>query len=385
MWQINCENEAQPLLRAHRWTGGNPSCFAEVPVPAAANLKPGIDNHLKITVSDDKLVTTYINGELVDVRYGDFPLGGLGFRQGFSDKSGNRLEIALFDNIRVSSVPDGKVMLECDFEEGNPFYGGELRDGRLRVVGVQGGDRYAWSRLIGNDVHFTMEADLTLVEDDLCYVFSHLDGNNYYMWALNIFDGAKPRIRHHVFTNGQLNWNDSEFNQFTKAQIKNTPHHMLIEVNGGFVDTFIDNTLVDRYLDFSSNLTYGKVGFRIDSSSQQKDEAYIDNVKVTEYDAEGNADVVLFDDFEPGSPSWFPDGNVVEHNGSRQLYMIHPQGGLIKLMQTDSPELSGINNIIADSKDRRDAKTYSINGIMVDAEKAPRGIYVRDGEKIIIR
>lgn len=274
--------------------------------------------------------------------------------------------------------------MACDFEDENPFYGGELRDGKLRVEGVRGGDRYAWSRLMGNDVWFTMEADLTLVEDDLCYVFSHLDEGNYYMWALNIFDGAKPRIRHHVFANGGLNWNDSEFNQFTKAQIKNTPRHMLIEVKGGFIDTYIDDILVDRFLDFSSNLTYGKVGFRIDSSAQQNDEAYIDNVKVTEYDGDGVGRVVLYDDFEPGTPSWFPDGNIVDHNGSRQLYMVHPTGGLIKLMQADTPAQDGVASIQTDLF-RGDAHTYSMTGVEVNPDTTIPGIYVRDGKKIVIR
>ncbi|MBD5224656.1 MAG: hypothetical protein HDS68_01645 [Bacteroidales bacterium] len=384
MWQINCEDEARPLLRPHRWMGGDPSCMAEVPIPAEASVTPGTDNHLKIVVTDEKHADTYINGVLVDMRDGDFPLGGLGFRQGFSDKSGNRLEIALFDNISVTADPEGTVLMECDFEEENPFYGGELRDGTLRVVGVQGGDRYAWSRLLGEYVWFTMEADLTLVEDDLCYVFSHLDNSNYYMWALNIFDGSKPRIRHHIFTNGALNWNDSEFSQFTKAQIKNTPRHMLIEVKGGFIDTYIDDMMVDRFLDFSSNLTYGKVGFRIDSSSQQNDEAYIDNVKVTEYNAGGEGTVVLFDDFEPGSPRWFPDGNVVEHDGSRQLHIVHPTGGLIKMVQVDEPVVDGIAAVAAENVAVA-GRTYSMTGVEVNPDASVPGIYVRDGKKIVIR
>lgn len=384
MWQINCENEEQPLLRPHRWMDGNPSCMAEVPVPAEANLRTGTDNHLKIVVTGDKHAETYINGVLVDIRDGQFPLGGIGFRQGFSDKSGNRLETALFDNISITEIPAGNVLLSCDFEGENPFYGGELRDGRLRVEGVRGGDRYAWSRLIGNDVWFTMEADLTLVEDDLCYVFSHLDEGNYYMWALNIFDGAKPRIRHHVFANGGLNWNDSEFDNFSKAEIKNVPRHMLIEVRDGFIDTYIDDVLVDRYLDFSNNLTYGKVGFRIDSSSQQNDEAYIDNVKVTEYDISGVGTVVLHDDFEDGSPRWFPDGDIVEHDGSRQLHMVHPTGGLIKLVQADEPVLSGVAETWRDVKPGN-GRTYTMTGMEVSGDAALPGIYVRDGKKVVIR
>lgn len=384
MWQVNCEDPSNPLLRPHRWTNGNPECYANVPVPAAAGLSTDRQNTLKIIVTDNKHAETYINDVLVDVRDGDFPLGGIGFRQGFCDKLNNRLEIADFDNIKLTTTPDNSVLLDCDFEGENPFYGGELTNGKLRVTGVVGGDRYAWSRMIGRNKWFTMEADLTLVEDDLCYIFSHLDDANYYMWALNIFDGQKPRIRHHIFTNNQLKWNDSEFNQFSKYEIKNKQHHMLIEVKNGFIDTYIDEELVDRYLDFSSNLKYGKVGFRIDSSSLQNDEAYIDNVTVTRYNAEGASEITLFDDFEPGTPSWFPDGNVVEHDGSNQLYIVHPTGGLIKLIQAEKPvENSSINNIYS-TKDGIENHTFSLTGVEVNPSTAIPGIYVQNGKKIII-
>lgn len=383
MWQINNESYANPMLRPHRWDNGNPALLDEVSMRGKVDLTSAPVHKLRIVVSGDSVCSTYIDNVMVDSRKGDFHPGLLGFRQTHSDASAT-YESAFFDNIRVTSNEDGSVLYANDFSGDNTFSYGDILDGRLYVKGAMDIDRYAWE-CRHNDVWFTVEADMTLVKDDVAFIFSHLNDGDYYMWAVNCFDGAEPRIRHHVFDGGALDWNDFIFRQYSKDEILGTERHVTIEVKGALVKTYIDGVLVDSYVSFSDKLVPGMVGVRIDTTGPQCDDAYIDNIRVTEYAPDGTAEEKLFDDFEPDSPRWFPDAMIEDVDGNAKMH-ICGDNVLYKWMQVESPVKDLVDGVIVEGQSAP-AEFYNIQGIPVSAPS--QGIYiVRHGgsvSKVVVR
>lgn len=370
MWQINNESYANPMLRPHRWDNGNPSLLGEVSMRGKVDLMSNPVHKVRISVAGDSICSTFIDDVLVDKRKGKFAPGHIGFRQTHSDASGT-YESAFFDNIRITSNEDGTVLYSDDFSGENTFSYGDIIDGRLYVKGAMDVDRYSWNWK-HNDVWFTLEADMTLVKDDVAFVFSHLNDDDYYMWAVNVFDGNEPRIRHHTFDGGRLDWNDHIFNQYTKDEILGTEHHVTVEVKGARINTYIGEKLVDTYLSFSDKLKPGHVGFRIDTRSEQRDDAYIDNVKVVEYDADGTPVEKLFDDFEPNTPRWFPDVLIEEVDGNCKMH-IYGDNVLYKWMQTDSPVLDGIVSV-EENEASVDVEYFNLQGMPV--ANPSRGLYI---------
>lgn len=370
MWQINMEDRNNPRIRPHRWFDGGVSVLGEVSMAGKVNLDDDSMHKLKIVVENGVRAITYIDDVAVDEREGQFPMGMIGFRQTHSDVS-NSIEAAYFDNIKVTELPNGTVMMDEDFSEKNPFSSGVLKEGMLYVAGTMTTDNYAWG-VPQKDIHFSVEADITLIKDDIAIVFAEQAPDTYYMWAVNCFDGAKPRIRHHIFTYGQLSWNDAEFNEFSKAQILGTEHHVKIEVEGAYIRTFIDDKLVDTYMDWSDNLKPGLIGFRIDTQAEQRDDAYIDNVSVKEYDGD-TATETLFDDFEPGSPRWFRDVTVEEVNGNHKMH-IYGDRVLLKWMQLLEPEMPEISTLSGITADSDEAEYFNLQGIRVANPQG--GIYI---------
>ena len=127
-------------------------------------------------------------------------------------------------------------------------------------------------------------------------IFSATTANTYHMWQINANDNPNPAVRHHVYINGNLTWNDSQFTQFTKADITGHLHHYRIEVEGDKIYTYVDGILVDTFTDNSGTAVMGDIGMRVDNNTGE--EAYYDNIVVTRYDESGNATVVLSEDFE---------------------------------------------------------------------------------------
>lgn len=340
MWQINNENPSNPMLRPHRWENGNPMLIAEVPMAGKVDLTEGIHT-LRLVIANNSSCSTYIDGVLVDSRKGNFSEGRIGFRETHSDGAGT-YEAAYFDNIVVTSNnEEATVLYSSDFSNGNPYSDGEIIDGRLYVQGEMTSDHFAWS-CDYNDVWYTLEADMTLMKDDVAFIFSHIDDNNYYMWAVNAFDRDEMLIRRHVFTNGDVWFNDQVFNNFTKGDILGMEHHVKIEVRGALVRTYIDGQLVDSYINFSDKLVQDKVGVRIDTRAEQDDDAYIDNIKVTAYNPDGTSNVVLSDNFEPNTMRWFSDIIIEEVDGDHKMH-IYGDNVLYKWMQLDEPFFDAIH------------------------------------------
>lgn len=371
MWQINVEDKNNPRIRPHRWFDGGVSLLGEVSMAGKVDLNNDDMHHLRIVVENGTHAVTYVDDVLVDERDGQFPMGMIGFRETHSDAS-NSIEAAYFDNVKVTQRPDGTLLMDEDFSASNPFSSGTLQNGMLYVAGTMTFDNYAWG-VPQKDTHFSVEADITLVKDDIAVVFAEQAPDTYYMWAVNCFDGAIPRIRHHIFTYGQLSWNDSEFNQFSKAQILGTERHVKIEVDGAYIKTFIDDVLVDTYMDWSDNLKPGLVGFRIDTQAEQRDDAYIDNVCVKEYDADGNPMQTLFDDFEPGSPRWFRGVIIEEVDGNHKMH-IHGDRVLLKWMQLTEPDQPDTSAVSGVYNSAADVEYFNLQGIKVNNPAS--GIYI---------
>jgi|GEM_PF-500729 hypothetical protein len=369
MWQINVENPENQMLRPHRWFDGGVSLLGEVPLGGKVDVADGAYHNLKIVITDDTHAATYIDGVLVDERDGQFPYGLIGFRETHSDTAGSE-EAAYFDNVKVTSNEDGEVRLSEDFSEGNMFTAGTVTNGALYAVGGMTWDCYAWAAP-ANGVHFSLEADMILLKDDVAFVFAEQSSDTYYMWAVNCFDGDEPRIRHHVFNHGALVWNDAIVREFTKDEILGKPHHVKFEVESASIRTYIDDVLVDTYLDWSENLRPGLVGMRIDTTGPQRDNAYIDNIRVTDYAPDGTAEVTLCDDFEPGSARWFPDAIIEEVDGNHLMH-IHGDNVLHKWMQTDTPIAGGVQTVWTDVDSV--TQLYNMQGIPVSLPS--QGIYI---------
>lgn len=377
MWQINTENPARQMLRPHRWFDGRPELLAEVALPDHIDVADGAFHNLKIVISDNSHAATYIDGVSVDERMGQFACGMLGFRETHSDASAT-YESAFFDNIKVTSASTGAVVYENDFSGDNTFSYGEIIDGALYVKGAMDIDRYAWECRY-NDVWFTVEADMTLMKDDVAFIFSHLNDGDYYMWAVNCFDGVEPRIRHHLFSDGHLDWNDNIFHQFSREEILGKEHHVTIEVRGAMVQTSIDGVTVDSYISFSDKLLPGKTGIRIDTTGPQCDDAYIDNIRVTSYTPDGTPSEILFDDFEPGTPRWFPEAEIEDVNGNFKMH-IHGDNVLYKWMQADTPTLSSA--FAPQASADIEAEYFNLQGMRVASPG--NGLYIeRRGNSVV--
>ena len=174
------------------------------------------------------------------------------------------------------------------------------------------------------NVHYTLDYDMRLVKASAAVVFAATSSNTYHMWQINCHDNATPTVRHHVYTNGNLTWSDSPFTQFTKAQLIGSTHHYRIEVEGNLVKTSVDGILVDTYADDSGTAVKGDIGMRVDNNTGE--EAYYDNIVLTEYDAEGNGSILLQEDFEGLSSAFFYDADVASIDGNRMCHLLSTSG-----------------------------------------------------------
>lgn len=321
MWQFNVEG-SYPRFRPHIWKNGNPACLDNVNLTGKADLKTGNEYQVRVEITEGgSRALTYIDDVLVDNRTGDFAYGKVGIRQDKGERDGQP-EIALFDNFKVTDA-SGKVLFEEDFSTATPqMEGGTVTDGRLRVVGSTTQSIYAWQKMAGDHLHYTIETDMTLMADNAGIVFASNGPRTYLMWQINTFDGSRPIIRHHIYNNAlRPQFSDVTVNSFTKADILGKEHHITLEVNGKNISTYIDGTLVDTYTDNSGVVAMGDIGFRVDNSASFRDNAYFDNVKVTVYDENGTPSVTLDEDFENLPSAYFYDAVIENVDGNNKLYM----------------------------------------------------------------
>jgi len=336
MWQLNTIDAANPLFRPHVWTNGNPALIGEIPLKGKVDIANGQVHKLRIEITGGgRHAATYIDNVLIDERDGNFVYGDVGIREDYGAYD-MQPEKAFFDNFKVST-PDGTVLFAEDFSTTKQFSAGDVVDGRLHVVGSTNGSVYAWQTHENKSVRFTVETDITLVRDNAAVVFAATAPKRYFMWQINTSDSDVPMVRRHIYNNSDAPWHqDVRITAFSKADLIGHERHLKIDVDGNTIRTYIDNTLVDTHEDNSGILTTGDVGLRVDNTSANvKEEAYFDNLVVTEYSAEGKPTVTFSEDFEADQSDYFYNPEIVVVDGNRKCYM-RVSGKEYRMMQESS-------------------------------------------------
>ena len=332
MWQVNTNGSVR--FRPHRWSGGNPSLLSEAAI-TRVNIRNGEQHKLTIKVTNANTARTYIDDVLIDTRTGEFAYGDFGFREDYDN--GNQAEQAYFDDFIVKS--GDKVLHEEHFDGTTcMFSSGTLDSGQFYVSGP---GTYAWQQKVAKPVHFDVEYDFTLINDNASICFSATSSNTYMMWAINTLDVAQPVVRRHVYNNGNLTYSDTPITAFSRADLLGKQHHIVLECETPYVRTYIDDVLVDTYQDTQGVLAVGDLGVRVSATGNEREKAYFDNIKQIVYDEEGNGTVTFSEDFE-GAGNAFNATDIRDYNGSRQCYMEAAVGGSKRLMQQDGSITAGV-------------------------------------------
>lgn len=257
MWQFNIE-KSPTKFRPHQWSGGNAACLAEKDVELVANKI----YHMRVDVSDGgTMARTYLNNVFIDERAGEYTYGRIGIRAAQGENNTRTYERAYYDNYVARNTDTGDVLFSEDFD--NPgaiaMSGGDAIDGRLRVGAYS--DEYVWAiddSSIDPNLHYVVEADMTLIKDNAAIIFGRTGSVNYHMWAINTVNHANPCVRRHVYAGSSTPiWSDTEFTAFTKAALLGHEHHLKIEVQGNQITTSIDGQVVDTFKDTSGSPTAG--------------------------------------------------------------------------------------------------------------------------------
>ncbi|MBP5770427.1 MAG: family 78 glycoside hydrolase catalytic domain [Bacteroidaceae bacterium] len=327
-WQLNTEGD-YPRLRPHVWKNGNPACLDNINLTGKVALNNTDEFTLRIEVTGAARARTYINDVLVDDRTGDFKFGRVGMREDHGERDGQP-EIGVYDDIRVTTT-NGNVLLSEDFEQGNGFTGGTVTGGKLRIVGSTNGHVLVWQKQSGDKhVHYALDWDMYLVKASAAVIFAATSSNTYHMWQINAYDNANPAVRHHTYINGNLSWDDAQFTLLKKSDILSHKRHYRVEVEGAVIYTFVDGLLVDTYTDNTGTAVLGDIGMRVDNNAGE--EAYYDNLILTEYDPDGTSHVRLSEDFEGLSSEFFYDAVIEDFDGSRMCH-VKSASGEKKVMQ----------------------------------------------------
>ncbi|MBQ8047265.1 MAG: family 78 glycoside hydrolase catalytic domain [Prevotella sp.] len=353
-WQLNTEG-SYPRLRPHIWNNGSPACLDNVDLRGKAELNNTDEFALRIDVTNASHARTYINNVLVDERDGNFKYGRIGMREDHGETDGQP-EIGVYDDIIVKKA-DGTVLFYEDFSKGNSFTAGTLTNEKLRITGSTTNHVLAWQKLSeDNYIHYSIDYDFYLVKASAALVFAATSSNTYHMWQINCNDNANPSVRHHTYINGTLNWNDSQFTQFTKNDILGHKRHVRIDVENGTISTYVDDILVDVFTDNTGTAVKGDIGMRVDNNTGE--EAYFDNIVVTEYDTDGNSHVTLSEDFEGLSSDYFLNADIEEFEGSRMCHVKSPSSEK-KIMQTSTNGVPVFRKSFTLDKQIASAKLYT--------------------------
>ncbi len=356
MWQYNVgENGDRSLFRPHHW---NPGALLEEKGTGDVTLNTTDWFITKIEITNGSHARTYLRKAaddvdvLIDERDGDFRYGMIGTRQ---DHDGNTNESASFDYFKITDDDSQKILYFEDFDEtdgnwtNNPIW----EDGTLRTDGVDLSERrYFPDNMFkqGIDMHYAVEADLTIEKGYISIIFGLNENGSNYMWQIspNYYNDGSANIYYHL-DRGNEQWKahaaGARFPDFNAEDFLN-PHHIKIEVDGNVVYTYIDDKLQDTFKQNDITdlelLNLGGIGFRADGSNNIEHKSLIDNIKVTTYDTEGEPTVVLYDNFTGGQSRYFNlDVNELTSVVNNQLVIDVPAGSYAaRLLQEANPLVS---------------------------------------------
>jgi len=296
MWQINIET-GKARFRPHTWSNGSAVCWENKDISALIDIQKGVTYALRIEVKGDK-ASTYINNILIDSARvnplgGNYGYGNLGFRSAQAETS-TTIESSNFDNIKVTTINQGaeKTLFAEDFS--NPasfaFTAGSVVNGQL-LVNI---NSISWQKVIGTAAKFSLDLDMTILNQNADIIFAAKDVNNMYMWQINTKDQASPAIRRHIFTANNPVYTNVSIGTFYKTtDLIGKERHVKIDVDNNVIKTYIDSVLVDTYNDKSGTLKNGFVGFRAYNGDNSTDEvALYDNIVLTSYTPNATTGIV---------------------------------------------------------------------------------------------
>ncbi len=365
MWQINIET-GRARFRPHSWSNGNAVCHENKDIQSLINIQKGVIYTLRIEIKGDK-ASTYINEILIDAdrvnpRGGNYGFGNLGFRSAKAETN-ETLESASFDNIKITTNDQNveKILFEEQFANAADFAftAGTVVNGRLLV---NMGNNIAWQKT--ENARFTLETDMTLLNQNAGIIFGATDINNMYMWSINTKDQAYPLIRRHVFTGNNPVANEVSIAAFySKADLIGKERRVKIDVENNVIKTYIDNVLVDTYTDTRGSLKNGHVGFRAYNGDNSTDEiALYDNIVLTDYVKNVTTGILepivtFSENFENGSNA-FEGSETVEISGNTKLRM-SAKGSDFRVLQGISTGISMFRTTFDIDKEIKSAKIYS--------------------------
>ena len=365
MWQFNVGTDgSKSLFRPHDWKVGG-ILLAEInTADKGVTLNTSDWFVTKIVISNDgQHADTYLRKAtdtdfvLIDQRDGNFRYGLVGTRQ---DHDGDVNESASYDYFKVTANETGDVLYFEDFEATNGDWTNSpiWADGAITTEGRDLSERkYFPNNMFKDaiDMHYTVEADMTIESGYASLIFGLTESGSNYMWQIspNYYNDTSVNTYYHL-DNGNESWKahagGPRYPGFEAIDFWGEKRHVMIEVEGNVVYTYIDDQLVETFVQCDMTdlalLNPGKVGIRVDASNHLNHEVYIDNVKLTEYDADDNATVVMDEGFDGGMAHFFEISGknatyakVEEVDGD---YMLHitcdgtaDASAKVRLIQTD--------------------------------------------------
>ena len=318
MWQFNVgQDGTRSLFRPHHW---NPAALIEEKGTGDITLNTVDWFVTKIEVTNGNHADTYLRRAddvvdvLIDSRDGDFRFGMIGFRQ---DHDGNINESASYDYVKITDEAE-KVLYFDDFDapvswQNDPI----VENGCLTAEGRDLSERrYRPNNMFANavDMHYAVDADVQIESGYVSFVFGLGDNGSNYMWQIspNLHNDGGVAIYYHL-DNGNESWKahagGANFPVFTAEDFK-TPRHVRIEVDANVVKTYVDDLLVDNFVQCDmtdlERLNDGGIGIRADGGNNMQHKGTIDNVKLTKFDAEGNVlSVEVYDNFNNDVSRYF--------------------------------------------------------------------------------
>ncbi len=364
MWQFNVGTDGtKSLFRPHDWKVGG-ILLAEINTADKGVTLNTTDWFVtKIVISNDgQHADTYLRRDqdsefvLIDSRDSrfdnEFRYGLIGTRQ---DHDGQVNESATYDYFRVTANDTDEVLYYEDFEATNGDWRNDPiwneTEGTLTTEGRNLSEvKYFPNNMFKDAVkmHYALEADVTIKEGYVSFIFGMNDSGSNYMWQIspNYYNDDSANTYYHL-DNGNESWKahaaGPRYPDFDAADFINTKRHVKIEVVGNVVYTYIDGQLQDTFTQCDMTdldlLNSGKIGIRADGSNSKTHVAYIDNVKLTEYDTDGYATVVLYEPFTDGIARCFNidgvSGASIESVGGDYALKIETGSNRVRLIQSD--------------------------------------------------
>ena len=326
MWQFNVGTDgSKSLFRPHDWKVGG-ILLAEINT-ADKGVALNTTNWFvtKIVISNDgQHADTYLRRDdqteftLIDSRDGNFRFGLVGTRQ---DHDGNVNESASYDYFKVTANETGDVLYYEDFDATNGDWRNDPiwneTEGTLTTEGRNLSEvKYYPNNMLKDAVplHYTVEADVQIESGYVSFVFGLNESGSNYMWQIspNYYNDTSVNTYYHL-DNGNESWKahagGPRYPDFEAIDFWGEKRHVMIEVEANVVKTYIDGMLEDTFTQCDMTdlalLNSGKVGIRVDAGNGVNHEVYVDNVKLTEYDADNNATVKMEEKFDGGVSRYF--------------------------------------------------------------------------------